>query len=143
MAMSDELTTTPDLRSRKAAKRLKQRESSVLRAAKMHRARELAEVGGPMPAVSSPPGLNIGCSGWFYWHLKGSFYPSQMPTSEWFAHYADQFSTVELNAPFYSWPTLHGVDVWRRQAEGREMVYTVKASELITADGMLPFPAST
>ena len=42
------------------------------------------------------------------------------------------FSTVELNAPFYSWPTLATVQSWLTQAEGREMIYTVKASELIT-----------
>jgi uncharacterized protein YecE (DUF72 family) len=76
--------------------------------------------------------LNIGCSGWFYWHLKGSFYPTQMPTSAWFAHYADHFDTVELNAPFYSWPTVATVAGWSRQAEGRSMIYTVKVPELIT-----------
>jgi uncharacterized protein YecE (DUF72 family) len=76
--------------------------------------------------------LNIGCSGWFYWHLRGSFYPTQMPTGDWFAHYAEHFSTVELNAPFYSWPTLATVRSWRTQAAGREMTYTVKVSELIT-----------
>jgi uncharacterized protein YecE (DUF72 family) len=55
-----------------------------------------------------------------------------MPTKEWFSHYADHFSTVELNAPFYSWPTVGTVESWRKQADGRNMVYTVKASELIT-----------
>src|SRR5690606_11593672 len=99
---------------------------------KMHKARLLAEQAGIAQLTSSPPALNIGCSGWFYWHLKGSFYPSQMPTKDWFAHYAGHFSTVELNAPFYSWPTLGTVQSWRKQAEGRDMVYTVKASELIT-----------
>lgn len=119
-------------RARKAEKRLKQREATILRAAKMHRARLVAEENGQQPPPSSPPALNIGCSGWFYWHLKGSFYPTQMPTKDWFSHYADHFSTVELNAPFYSWPTLAAVETWRKQAEGREMVYTVKVSELIT-----------
>lgn len=55
-----------------------------------------------------------------------------MLTREWFTHYADHFTTVELNAPFYSWPTLKTVESWHRQAEGRDMVYTVKVSELIT-----------
>ena len=39
---------------------------------------------------------------------------------------------MELNAPFYSWPTLRTVEAWRKQAEGRDMIYTVKVSELIT-----------
>jgi len=124
--------TIEERRAKKAAKRLKQREITVLRAGKMHKARLLAEVEGGLPGASTPPALNIGCSGWFYWHLKGSFYPTQMPTKDWFCHYADHFKTVELNAPFYSWPTLATVESWRNQAEGRHMVYTVKVSELIT-----------
>lgn len=55
-----------------------------------------------------------------------------MPTRDWFNHYAKQFKTVELNAPFYSWPTLATVNAWVRQAGRRHFVYTVKASELIT-----------
>jgi uncharacterized protein YecE (DUF72 family) len=39
---------------------------------------------------------------------------------------------VELNAPFYSWPTVATVQSWLRQAGHRQFVYTVKVSELIT-----------
>jgi uncharacterized protein YecE (DUF72 family) len=119
-------------RTRKAERRSKQREITVLRAGKMHKARLAAEEKGIAPASFLPPALNIGCSGWFYWHLKSVFYPTQMPTKEWFSFYAEHFGTVELNAPFYSWPTLAGVEAWRRQAGEREMIYTVKVSELIT-----------
>lgn len=124
--------TIEERRARKAERRIKQRQITLLRAGKMHKARLLAEQDGNGTKTSKLPALNIGCSGWFYWHLKGSFYPTQMPTKEWFAHYANHFSTVELNAPFYSWPTLATVQSWRKQAEGRDMVYTIKASELIT-----------
>jgi uncharacterized protein YecE (DUF72 family) len=55
-----------------------------------------------------------------------------MPTCDWFNHYADHFKTVELNAPFYSWPTPATVRGWIRQVGRRKFVYTVKASELIT-----------
>jgi uncharacterized protein YecE (DUF72 family) len=126
------MSTIEERRARKAERRIEQRRIAILRAGKMHNARLLAEAAGMAPMASDPPALNIGCSGWFYWHLKGSFYPTQMPTREWFAHYADHFSTVELNAPFYSWPTLRTVESWQKQAEGRDMIYTVKASELIT-----------
>ena len=78
------------------------------------------------------PDLNVGCSGWFYWHWRGVFYPQNLPTSKWFAHYARHFSTVELNAPFYSWPTTNSVNTWLRQAKTRGFVYTVKACEMIT-----------
>ncbi|WP_245895136.1 DUF72 domain-containing protein [Devosia submarina] len=130
--MAEPKLTPEERREKKAAKRTKQREITVLRAGKMHKARLLAEESGTEPRSYPLPALNVGCSGWFYWHLKGSFYPTQMPTSEWFAHYADHFSTVELNAPFYTWPTLKTVESWSQQAGEREMVYTVKVSELIT-----------
>jgi len=130
--MSDAATIREERRASKAAKRAKQRESTLLRAGKMHKARLLAEEHDQRVLVSTLPAVNIGCSGWFYWHLKGTFYPSQMPTKEWFSHYAEHFSTVELNAPFYSWPTVRGVETWRRQVEGQSMVYTVKVSEQIT-----------
>ncbi len=130
--MAGPTLTIEERRAKRAEKRIKQREITLLRAAKMHKARLLAEESGIVPQAATLPALNIGCSGWFYWHLKGSFYPTQMPTKDWFSHYADHFSTVELNAPFYSWPTVASVQSWRKQAEGRQMVYTVKVSELIT-----------
>ena len=74
----------------------------------------------------------IGCSGWYYWHWKGRFYPDSIPGSRWFQHYASRFKTVELNAPFYSWPTPATVKTWIRQAGRRNFVYTVKVCELIT-----------
>jgi uncharacterized protein YecE (DUF72 family) len=78
------------------------------------------------------PAVHVGCSGWFYWHWRGGFYPQGVPTSRWFAHYAKAFRTVELNAPFYSWPKLSTVRGWITQAGRRRFVYTVKANELIT-----------
>ncbi|MBA2655394.1 MAG: DUF72 domain-containing protein [Tatlockia sp.] len=80
----------------------------------------------------APPAVNVGCSGWFYWHWRGQFYPQDMPTKDWFNHYSDSFETVELNAPFYSWPTLANVALWQRQADGKKFIYTVKVCELIT-----------
>jgi len=55
-----------------------------------------------------------------------------MPSNEWFNYYGDRFKTVELNAPFYSWPTIATVKTWIRQAGRRKFIYTVKVSELIT-----------
>ena len=130
--MAGPTLTIEERRARRAERRNKQREIAVLRASKMHHARMLAEKSQTFPEPIAPPALNIGCSGWFYWHLRGSFYPTQMPTKEWFAHYADHFTTVELNAPFYAWPTIRTVQSWLTQAHGREMIYMVKASELIT-----------
>jgi uncharacterized protein YecE (DUF72 family) len=130
--MAGPVLTAEERRAKRAQKRIKQREITILRASKMQKARLTAQASEVAFPKTMPPSLNIGCSGWFYWHLKGSFYPTQMPTKEWFAHYADHFRTVELNAPFYSWPTVAAVQNWTKQAAGRDMVYTVKVSELIT-----------
>jgi uncharacterized protein YecE (DUF72 family) len=119
-------------REKREQRRQKQRAANVGRAEKMHRAR----LDKPIPVPHRPPELasrvHVGCSGWFYWHWRGGFYPSEMPTKDWFEHYAASFRTVELNAPFYSWPTVAAVQTWIKQAGRRRFVYTVKASELIT-----------
>jgi uncharacterized protein YecE (DUF72 family) len=92
------------------------------------------EEGEESQAISAAagPAFHVGCSGWFYWHWRGAFYPRDLPTKDWFAHYAARFRTVELNAPFYSWPTAEAVRGWVRQAGRRKFVYTVKVCELIT-----------
>jgi uncharacterized protein YecE (DUF72 family) len=130
------MTTREDRRARREARRAKQRENNVGRAAKMGAARLAWERDtGPQPSATATPSLtqlHVGCSGWFYWHWRGSFYPAELPTNRWFEHYSKYFKTVELNAPFYSWPTPATVQAWVRQAGRRKFIYTVKASELIT-----------
>ncbi|MGZ9080381.1 MAG: DUF72 domain-containing protein [Burkholderiales bacterium] len=76
--------------------------------------------------------LYIGCSGWYYWHWGGAFYPDALPRTAWFQHYASAFNSVELNAPFYSWPTLATVATWKRQCGRRAFTYAIKVNELIT-----------
>jgi uncharacterized protein YecE (DUF72 family) len=120
--------TTPYV-SKKAERRARQRAANPMRAEKMRKAR----LEKPLPKVEAePPALNIGCSGWFYWDWKGLFYPTQMPTNQWFPHYAESFDTVEINASFYSWPTVAGVKAWMRGLPDRPFYFTVKANELIT-----------
>lgn len=102
----------------------------------MHGARlawERDAIPAALPSVSTDLApVHVGCSGWFYWHWRGGFYAADLPTRDWFTHYADPFKTVELNAPLYSWPTTATVRGWVRQVGRRKFVYTVKASELIT-----------
>jgi len=120
---------------RRAARREKQRAANIARAHKMHLARlERDKAGDPkhQTALCAQSHAYIGCSGWFYWHWRGLFYPSDLPTKSWFAHYIKTFKTVELNAPFYSWPTVATVQSWTRQTGRRQFVYTVKVCELIT-----------
>ena len=121
-------------RERRELRREKQRVANVQRAQAMHQARLTFQREGMGSLEESPPptGNHVGCSGWFYWHWRNGFYPGNVPTSQWFTHYAKTFKTVELNAPFYSWPTGNTVQTWIRQVGRRKFLYTIKVSELIT-----------
>jgi uncharacterized protein YecE (DUF72 family) len=131
-AKSRSLLDLAERRARRQERREKQREANLGRAKKMHTARLAFESEATLPHAEEPPACNVGCSGWFYWHWRGSFYPQDMPTKEWFSHYITRFPTVELNAPFYSWPTVNAVKGWVRQAGTLPFLYTVKACELLT-----------
>ena len=76
--------------------------------------------------------IQVGCSGWFYSHWRGVFYPAQeTTTANWFGYYANVFDTVELNAPFYRWPTPATIRRWKRDAPPG-FIYTVKVNQRIT-----------
>ena len=133
----DAKPTPEERRALRAARRERQRKENAGRAAKMHAARlawerEFKPAAAHDAVAPNRPEFHVGCSGWFYWDWRGKFYPPDLPTSRWFHHYAQRFQTVELNAPFYSWPTAGTVRTWVRQAGRRKFVYTVKVSELIT-----------
>ncbi|MDB6071682.1 MAG: hypothetical protein JWL81_2853 [Verrucomicrobiales bacterium] len=125
------LKSPEERRTCREERRQQQRDANPARAQKMHTARlDYQNLLTEQPAP--PPTVNVGCSGWFYWHWRGVFYPEQMPTKEWFPTYRKSFSTVELNAPFYSWPTINAVKGWMRQVGNEPFIYTVKVNELIT-----------
>jgi uncharacterized protein YecE (DUF72 family) len=130
-------------RARREERRAKQRAQNIIRAQKMHVSRLEYEKSHPLgPAVRATssargtaqikPQTFVGCSGWYYWHWRDSFYPEGLPSGRWFDHYASQFRTVELNAPFYSWPTLATINTWKRQVGRRRFTYAIKVNELIT-----------
>lgn len=123
-------------RARREARREKQRRANVGRAARMHQLRLSGKLsvrnGNLAKRKALKTGSFVGCSGWFYWHWRGGFYPAILPARQWFGHYVKHFKTVELNAPFYSWPTAATVKSWLRQAGRRRFIYTVKVCELIT-----------
>lgn len=75
--------------------------------------------------------IRIGTSGWEYAHWGGRFYPSDLPRDRWFAHYADAFDTVEINATFYRLPSADVFGGWARRAPDG-FVFAVKASRYLT-----------
>lgn len=136
MASRSDSNKAHDRRARKQQRRDRQREANVGRAKKMHALR-VTSTHKHQPRVSarkaaaSAAEYHVGCSGWFYWHLRDTFYQT-LPTSEWFNHYVEHFRTVEINASFYSWPTAANVQGWLRQIGRKQFIYTVKVCELIT-----------
>jgi uncharacterized protein YecE (DUF72 family) len=75
--------------------------------------------------------IRIGCSGWAYKHWRGLFYPEGVPQTRWFARYAEEFDTVEINNSFYHLPKPATFEKWRRQAPPG-FCYAVKANRYLT-----------
>lgn len=73
----------------------------------------------------------IGTSGWNYYHWKGVFYPSDLPSSRWFDYYSKIFPTVEVNATFYRNFKEKTFEKWREQAPSN-FKYVLKAPKVIT-----------
>ena len=86
--------------------------------------------------------MRIGCSGWIYKHWRGLFYPEGLPVKRWFAHYAAEFDTVEINNSFYRPPKPETFDNWRDQAP-TGFCYTVKANRYVTQAKKLKDPEET
>jgi Protein of unknown function DUF72 len=123
--------TVEQRRERSRLRREKQRENNLDRAAKMHLARLKTKKEGRDGLGKLKASVHVGCSGWRYWKWRDSFYAG-VPQPDWFKHYLKDFDTVEINASFYSWPTVASVQAWRRQPGDKNFVYTVKVCELIT-----------
>ncbi|MDB5620726.1 DUF72 domain-containing protein [Tardiphaga sp.] len=123
--------TLEERRERRRLRREKQREDNVRRAAQMHSARLKKKAEGAKGPLQFKQSVHVGCSGWRYWKWRDSFY-ADVAQQNWFKHYLKRFDTVEINASFYSWPTVAGVQAWKRQPGKKKFVYTVKVCEHIT-----------
>ncbi len=95
---------------------------------------------GTGDGVPTAPSARVGCSGWQYKHWRGAFYPADLPASQWFACYASQFDTVEINNTFYRLPEASTFAAWRKQATVG-FLYAVKASRFLTHMKKLKEPA--
>lgn len=74
---------------------------------------------------------HIGCSGFYYKHWKGSFYPEDLPQKKWFEYYCESFKTVELNVTFYHFPQLSYLQSWYDRCP-KNFQFAVKAPRIIT-----------
>ncbi len=74
---------------------------------------------------------HIGCSGFYYNHWKGLFYPEDLPKSKWFDFYKERFNTLELNVTFYRFPRLSTFESWYKKSPDN-FSFAVKAPRIIT-----------
>jgi len=73
----------------------------------------------------------LGCSGFYYWHWRGLFYPEDLPTSKWLEFYAEHFNALEINSSFYHWPKESTLKNWAKKTpENFKLV--LKANREIT-----------
>lgn len=77
------------------------------------------------------PSLNIGCSGFFYDHWKGVFYPENLSKKRWFEYYCTKFPTIELNVTFYRLPDKETFTKWYKETPPG-FVISLKGSRFIT-----------
>jgi len=56
--------------------------------------------------------IRIGACAWSFPDWRGSFYPPDLPESEWLEFYARYLPAVEIDSTFYSVPAEHAVRRW-------------------------------
>ncbi|HUR32541.1 MAG TPA: DUF72 domain-containing protein [Vicinamibacterales bacterium] len=75
--------------------------------------------------------VHIGTSGWSYAHWTSVLYPDNLPPARRLELYVQQFTTVELNASYYRWPSDAAFASWHRRLP-EAFVLTVKAPRGLT-----------
>src|SRR5256885_8383092 len=73
----------------------------------------------------------IGCSGFYYKHWRGIFYPEDLAVKKWFEYYCEHFNTVELNVTFYRFPQVPFLKSWFQRSPD-DFRFSVKAPRAIT-----------
>jgi uncharacterized protein YecE (DUF72 family) len=59
--------------------------------------------------------VRIGACAWSFSDWQGTFYPAELPESEWLEFYARYFSAVEIDSTFYNVPDENVVRRWVEQ----------------------------
>lgn len=73
----------------------------------------------------------IGTSGWQYSNWRGSFYPADLPYSQWLAFYSKYFDTVEVNSSFYRQTRSSTFLKWQKETP-KNFTFAVKGNKFIT-----------
>ncbi len=73
----------------------------------------------------------VGVSGFSYPGWKGKFYPTDVKSDEFLAHYSQRLGSVEINSSFYAQPSAATVKNWSGRTSER-FRFSFKAPRLIT-----------
>ena len=73
----------------------------------------------------------MGCSGFYYNHWRGRFYPEKLPKTRWLNYYTQYFNTLEVNNTFYRYPSQKLLEGWFSKTPD-DFTFAVKANRIIT-----------
>ncbi|MBI5146051.1 MAG: DUF72 domain-containing protein [Thaumarchaeota archaeon] len=80
--------------------------------------------------------ISIGCTGWGYDGWIGSFYPKNMPASDFLRHYSSIFDITEINSTFYGIPDQSTTRKWYSETPAH-FRFTAKLPKIITHENKL------
>lgn len=86
--------------------------------------------------MKKTPTLRIGASSFTAPGWKGSFYPEELPQSQYLTYYAEQFDTVEIDSTFYAVPRHTTVQGWYEKTP-KDFVFSAKVPQTITHEKVL------
>lgn len=72
----------------------------------------------------------VGCSGFSYRDWRGTFYPSNLPQSEWITYYEKFFDILEINYTFYSMPHPYTMESFLEKT--KRLRFSIKANKIFT-----------
>jgi uncharacterized protein YecE (DUF72 family) len=78
-----------------------------------------------------PTQYYLGCSGFYYNHWKGAFYPANLSKTKWLGYYTGFFNTLEVNNTFYRYPSEKLLLGWYNKTP-ENFKFTLKANRVIT-----------
>jgi uncharacterized protein YecE (DUF72 family) len=73
----------------------------------------------------------LGCSGFYYNHWRGLFYPEKLAKTKWLQFYCEHFNTLEVNNTFYRYPTQRLLEGWYSKTP-TNFKFTLKSHRVIT-----------
>ena len=73
----------------------------------------------------------MGCSGFYYNHWKGKFYPENLAKTQWLNYYTQFFGSLEVNSTFYRYPNPKLLIGWYNKTPSN-FTFTLKANRVIT-----------